>query len=247
MKRVAILIEASRARGQKEILGAAVDVRRLREWLGSNCGGAWNEDEIRELPNPSLAQVQQAIGDAASSDFSFVSFSGHGGITEDRFGNRLQKLIIGSGEEIDLAALRPGSKRNILLCDACRIIEKLSAIYESVKAAALEQRSSSFERFRYRKAYEDAVESANPGTYTAFGCSPNEFSREDPLNGGYFTASLVQEGMKWCESQRRPAILTIDDVLLLAKARVKQLTDAQTPTGGPENRSGNSFPFAVHA
>jgi hypothetical protein len=247
MSRSAILIEAGNARNQGKLLGAIEDVRRLREWLESNIGGAWNSDEIKVLSNPSPADVRNAVKEASNSSFSFVTFSGHGEITQDQYGTRRQKIIVGTGESMDLTELKPSSPKNVIICDSCRIVREIVQMSRTVKAALLlENRATRFQRYQYRERFDSAVANANPGTWSMYGCSPNQFSNEDPLNGGLFTISLITEGAKWTEGQDGSATLYVEEAFELAKSAVTALKSEQVPTGGADNRSGTRLPFVVY-
>jgi len=248
MKRKALLIEAGKAKGQNPLTGPERDVIRLKKWLESNIGGAWNEDEIIELHNPSPLQVRSAISNCGSSDFSFVSFSGHGCIEEDQYGRQAQKIVVGSGEDMIWDELKPSSLKNILICDACRVVEKIVVnMSESVKAAQKYERRAAeqYTRAQYRDAFDRAISNANPGTFFMYGCSPNQYSYEDPLNGGYFTISLIEAAANWWENQNNSSVLYVDSAFDRAKRLVASRKPTQVPFGGPENRSGNAFPFGI--
>jgi len=118
MTRYALLIEAARAKGQKEIIGCERDVERLKAWLTSVAGGAWNEAEVKVLHNPTKSEIAASKRMLDLADFAFLSFSGHGRIVEDFTGKRAQMITIGTGEEIDFNDLKPRAGRAILSCDA---------------------------------------------------------------------------------------------------------------------------------
>jgi hypothetical protein len=250
VKRRALIIEASKAKNQAVINGAAEDARRLRVWLNHNNGGGWNDDEIETLSNPSMAQVTAALT-RARADYTWVSFSGHGYIEEDsRTGRRTQKVIIGTGEEIPFTSLRPVSDKCTLVCDACRIVEETAYFSERVAKAMIYKRShDKYSRSTYRNWFDVAIDRANSGAFFMYGCSAGQFSYEDPLVGGYFTAALIEGAANWSDSVEASGWLSMQAAIDEAAAKVTLRTankkPPQNPTGGPENRSGNSFPFAV--
>ena len=252
MNRRALLIEAGKAKHQKAIAGPPQDVRRLRLWLTSNNGGAWEDSEIETLSNPTFAEVSAAVTRAGKGEYAFVSFSGHGWIEEDpRTGGRKQKVIVGSGESIDLASLRPGVKKCTLLCDACREVEQVMKFSEAVaKAMKYARDREQYTRASYRKWYDDAITAAADGAFFLYGCLPNECSYEDPMEGGYFTEAMIVSAARWCDNVTAHGCLLMPRALEMATPvvahKAARFTPQQHPTGGPENRSrGNDFPFAV--
>jgi len=92
MIRRAVLVEAGDVPGQTKITGPEHDVRRMRVWLTSNVGGAWEDHEIETLSNPSPTQVRTAVERAAGADYTVSAFSGHGWIEENGMtGERTKK------------------------------------------------------------------------------------------------------------------------------------------------------------
>ncbi len=247
MKRRAVLIEAGEAKGQKKITGPGHDVRRMRTWLTSNVGGAWEDYEIETLHNPSLAEVRAAVRSAGDAEYSVSAFSGHGWIEEDGITGRLtQKIILGTGESVDFGVIRPTSTKSLLICDACREVERITRLSESVNAALRYQRKSAdYSRPLYRRAFDEQVRSANPGAFFMYACSVDEYAYEDPLNGVYFTIGLIEQAAEWWRDCDDSDILLVQDAFEQAREIVQVRKPEQSPQGGPENRSGNDFPFAV--
>jgi len=247
--RYAVLINAGLAKGQKVIEGPTHDVRTLRSFLTSVIGGAWESGdgiEIKTLNNPDLATVQKWLDKCNKADFSLVAFSGHGGI-EDNGVTRKHKVILGSGESVVFSKLKPTSDRCIMLCDSCRKVETLHRFTESIKmSAARFAKSLKDDARQYRRAYDRAIAAAPVGTFTMYGCAIGEYSFEDMNVGGYFTTNMIAVANEWAEGNT--GVLTVDEALELAKPRVtnERPQKDQHPKGGPENRSGNPFPWAVN-
>ena len=78
MKRQAILIESSQIVGQPDLPGAKVDVDNWSAFLQSDEGGAWRGDEIAIFRKPSWTALQARLALEATTDYVFVTFSGHG-------------------------------------------------------------------------------------------------------------------------------------------------------------------------
>lgn len=246
MSRYAVLVEASKAKGQKELPGPVHDVRVLRRWLIAEAGGAWDDGEVEVLSNPSPSQVLDAVGRAGRADFAFVSFSGHGCMQEDWLGRLSQKVVVGTGEEMDFSQFRPASARCVLSCDACREVEKWTRLSESVVANMRYEKSlDPFTRRDYRAKFDQAVREAPAGAFTMYGCSIGEYAHEDALAGGYFSVGLVDGASAWWARAAATGVLTIDSAFDLARAAVRRARNDQNPMGGPESRSGNPFPFGI--
>ena len=252
MIRKALLIESGKAKGQKEIAGPAVDVGRLRTWFGSENGGAWEQREIATLSNPSPAQVQASVTGLAGADYAFVSFSGHGYIEQDaRTGRQTQKIIVGTGEEMNFASLRPSVKKVLMMCDACRVVEVVRRFAESsLIENRLKLARKKYDRAAFREWFEAAVTNAAEGAFTMYGCGVNQVCYDDPLEGGFFTSSLIDSAAGWTDRVAKNGCLPAQDALTLAAGAVSVRTAGksppQQPTGGPENRTlGNPFPFGV--
>jgi len=254
VSRRALLIESSKAKGQKEIAGCRRDVERLQSWLGNVVGGAWNASEITILHDPTRKEIDDAKKLAFGVDFAFLAFSGHGRIIEDWTGNRKQKIIIGTGEEIDFNDLLPSAKKAIHLCDACREIHRPAALELSVNKAmqkyARFSESTGYSRADYRAVYDQWVDSAR-GTYTMYSCTAGQCAGDDPLNGGVFTGTLLDLSGRWYEAATKSAVLSVDAALNLTKpvvgaaSRRADADSPQDPSGTPSARDGTPFPFAI--
>lgn len=247
MRRYALLIEVSEAKGQAKITGCVRDVERMETWLGGVAGGAWNPNEIKILHNPTPTEITHAKRMADIADFAFIAFSGHGRIVEDRSGKRSQMVTAGNGEEIDFQTLKPVAEKSIMLCDACREVHRRAEQPFSTKSFELFEKRAAprFTRHDFRYAFDQAVENSQTGQYTMYSCSPGQCAGEDPLNGGVFTDALLNRSSEWFERTYSSGILTIPNAFEATKRSVSAEFPDQIPMGGPSNRSGNSFPFSI--
>ena len=245
MKLHAMLIHAAHASGHTVIEGCVRDYERVLQWLQDPFGGAWDSAEISKLPGAGRDEVVAAKKKADQADFTFFMFSGHGAIVEDRFGKRRQFLILGDGSEVDLETIRPVTPRGILICDACRRIECEEPEALSKAARFAEAARPALSRAAYRIAYEKSIERTNPGIFEMFSCQPGQFSYVSTINGSYFTDALLRCAIEWEEQQTGINMLAVDDTFARAKAIVQRKQSVQIPQGGPTNKSGNSFPFAI--
>lgn len=126
MQRKAILIDSSNAVVGKPLLGAAQDMKNWQNFLQSDIGGMWNDDEIADIPScPTWKNVLEEINTfyvpEGESYFLFIAFSGHGA-----FDKNLNKDVISLNhnqvipvEEI-CKAVSNVTKNAVIIIDACR-------------------------------------------------------------------------------------------------------------------------------
>lgn len=188
MGRKAVLIEASAVPGQDPLPGAARDVDTLKSWLMSNPGGAWEEDEIEILRNPTVNLVRAHMVFARSTDYAFISFSGHGcHPNEGDFDDTEVALYDGC---LRVYELNCGAARCGVVIDACRYVgpESFVESYQRAVGGVKLARDRTWEA--HRQMFDSAVAAADKGVVYLFSCDITEFAGESPLTGGYFTRYL---------------------------------------------------------
>lgn len=247
MSRKAILIEASGIPGAKGYLpGAAADARIFEEYLRSAAGGAWESHEITPLHNPTLATVQRELAAAKSSDYCFVTASGHGrhvqgrGIDETRFS-------LTDGNEISAASLNTGSTRCAVVIDCCRHVTVLvEEILEAAMAQNMRKAAQYYDRALYRKVFDEALGLTEFGCSYLYSCNLNEAAQESE-KGGYYSQALIEAAGRWFTSSSTigKQVYDLYDVNNLASAIVTRREPQQHPQTqlGRRNRY---FPFTVH-
>jgi hypothetical protein len=241
--RTAVLIEASKVPQQDELLGAVVDVTILRQFLESATGGAWESDEIIDLHTPNLDKLQAALRRAACSDYSFVSFSGHG---EHLKGMGLDEsvVLLGDRTEIPVSRLNPGSSRCTIVADSCRGIRVLE---ERVARGMVKlARGDSSTRSRHRALFDEQLDGAEAGAILLYSCNLDESAQETELGGGVFTSSLVHAGEDFGQSSPIRSVQTIRDAFQTASVMTTRRYSQQHPQIQPGRRL-RYFPFAVRA
>lgn len=192
MKRKALLIGMPGIKKPGSIYNAVMhDLKYFKEYLMSNAGGEWDENEIMtELINPSSFGV---IGNIASinADYSLVYFSGHGG--EYRSRNQIIELTDG---EFGIVHLKTKSLKQLIIIDSCRSIldEETKGI---VKKGMLEEyeekytfvKNSKFIFNRYLENCENGIILLNAASFESpAGCNQTE---------SFFTSSLIMSGFEW--------------------------------------------------
>lgn len=184
MKRKAVLI--GNANG---LTGVTKDLERIKSFLLSNMGGAWNNNEIVVLPYSTKEKVDNAVNSIKDGgiDFSIVYFSGHGGYKRETV---LQLSDYSTISENNLIGL---SSRQITIFDCCRSISherkdvELSATFESF---------SDNQRDWYREIYDKRIIQAIPQQVRLYSCAVGEISN-DTSNGGVYTNALMQAAKQY--------------------------------------------------
>ena len=243
MNRHALLIDASEAKDHERIDGCKRDVERLEDWLRSEAGGAWESSEITVLHNPKKFDLLLPKIKIDNAYFAFSSFSGHGRIVQEPSGRQTQKIVIGTGEEVDLSEITPKAKKGIVCCDACREVHIMKEKHFRFAEGMIKMSTAAPNRASYRQMFETAVTAAGEGIYTMYSCSPNECAGDDALNGGVFTDALLSSASDWFSGSKR-GILTINAAFETA-ARIVGTGGKQTPMATASIRSGNAPPFGI--
>jgi len=154
--------------------------------------------------------------------------------------------MLGTGESAEFGIMRAKSIKLLMFCDACRKVERITQLSESMRIVAnYEKKSADYPRPRYRLAFDEQVRIANPGVFCMYACNVNEYAYEDPLNGAYFTIGLIEQAAQWWNDCTDNRVLLVQRAFDKAQQIVKMRKPMQNPVAGPENKSGNDFPFAV--
>jgi hypothetical protein len=243
MSRIALLIEASKSKKHGDLPGAVEDVASYASFLASDFGGAWKDDEIRVLNNPSKDLVNAWLKVAKNADYAFITFSGHGyhavgkGINETR-------LLINDDQEMAVSELNPGNPRVLIIPDACR---KVTPVTMEKSARSIQASLTEAARFlkpnrqRCRELFDKGITNAELGSIYMYSCDLNEAAGDT----NSFSRMLVGVGEAWAE--RRDAGTLASNY---AFAGAAEATTKKNPQQHPKMDAGrriNHFPFAVLA
>lgn len=178
MKRCAILIQAPLS-GANYLKGVAVDIACWRKHLKTLSGGAWLDEEIVLLKNPTKSSLLNALTLAKFADYSIVIFSGHGFVKKGPLGFPETWVYINdSANEEDATfsvnKLNPGTPRCIISVDCCRKYIETSLLTES-------QRSFSNVELRqyYRNLFDKQVLNCEKGCCRIYGAKIGESANDD--------------------------------------------------------------------
>jgi hypothetical protein len=177
--RKAVLI-VSPGKGNNFLPGAKKDPINVKEFLKSESGGAWYDEEIVILNDPSYFEVQQTV-DGAIADYVFVYYSGHGYTDAEK--NRMLCL---RDYNISDTTLLNASPRQLVVIDACRNFagEGLGEIIFP------EPEFYYFEGSPARDIFTTYIENSPVGKLIVHGTRSGHYSYDSPT-GGMFTSALL--------------------------------------------------------
>lgn len=179
MKRYALLI------ANADAAGAQNDINNWKKFLRSGVGGAWHENEIQVLTNPSKAYLGRTLylTKEANYDFVIVIYAGHGGW------ERTTILEINpKGETINETDLKDLAPREILSLDCCRAT---STVTDVLNEAQLKMFSETI-RSSIRARYDVRTMQAVAQQVTLYACSVGECAY-CTNEGGYYTKNLLRQ------------------------------------------------------
>jgi hypothetical protein len=230
INRHALIIECSAIDGLDKLPGAVKDAGTWEEFLLSNRGGAWKDNEITILSNPTQQTVRSVIM-RMNNGYGFVTFSGHGYVSAQT----KETMVCLQGGNISETALTPSSSRATVILDSCRGV-KTVAFAEAISA----MRKQANDAIQYRHLFDTALENAETGVCKLYGCGFGQAAGEEPEIGGDFTQALIQTGKSW----NGKGVFSLRNAYDTAEQVVRRKTPQQTPEG-KFGRRIRHFPFAV--
>ncbi len=213
--------------------GVKADLQNIKRFLLSEAGGAWNDEEISVLKDPTLNEVLPHL-ESAREDYVFVYFSGHGFTNTD--GARMLSL---RGHSIpDTFLLRTSCLKQLVVVDACRtfIAHELSGIPE------YELGVDHFEGSYARRIFNECISQSPAGKIIVHSTQSGYKSYENIL-GGHFTQALLKISYE-IQANDQYATCAIDRIINHAPLVLRQYQNNQLPT--ITYRSGMlTIPFAI--
>ncbi len=179
MRRKALLI------ANLDAVGSQNDINNWKKFLLSGRGGAWRENEIMVLTNPSKNSLNTVLCCIKNSgyDFIIVVYAGHGGW------KRSTILEINPDcETIGERDLKGLSSREILILDCCRATSTETYILDELQLKLFSDSIRSDIRIRYDARILQAIEQQ----VTLYACGIGECAYCSN-NGGYYTKNLLTQ------------------------------------------------------
>lgn len=240
IKRKAILIGAPNV--TPRLPGVIIDVNHIKNFLMSNTGGAWQEDEITILMDPTKQEVTGQLILAQSADYVFISCSGHG---EHQVGKGLADtaIYLNEDETMPIGQINPKNKRHLVVVDVCRNVVEIS----EHKSEALLKSSFCLESAKnidFRDIFNSAVMACSEGRIVAYSCDVNQSAGDDG-KGGVFTQELLKTPSAFNNTNYPLCnVINIYDSFNVAK----EITYARNAPQSPvidAGRRRDFFPFAL--
>jgi len=223
-------------------VGPVADSNNLQDYVLSDKGGAWIEDEIYEpligvTRQSALSTIDQVT--RRNHDYCMVLFSGHGYYDPNKKATAFQ-LKLDTDEVIYDYEIQNISKKLLVLVDCCRVPDLMENLIN--KAQALHSFSESNQRDEIRQLYDNKIASASNQFLYLYSCAIGEESTGKMDFGGTFLSSLLQVGKEF----RSDTILTINQAFLNSLSLVKDKNKNQNPTGFGSKGAIRHLPFAIN-
>jgi len=215
-------------------LSTSYDAANWNDFLTSDKGGAWEDNEIITLKNPVKADITSKLHSIQSSftEYLLIIFAGHGGI--NKITNE-QVFSINKHEDILLKDLCDIVNKELIIADTCS-----SFFIESESRAYLQKSFASLNSSRslYRVKYNERISTVAAGTTYLISSGINQTAQDDS-DGGKFTKIFLS-----CARESSEKIYDIktayDDV-------VKIMPSTQQPRLSNGRRmNASSYPIAVN-
>lgn len=201
------------------LFGVQTDIKKYKNFLLSDCGGAWFENEICTLLNPSKTKLFDSILEIKNSKpfLCHVLFSGHGGYARETI------LEINENEEcIFESNLKNIATRQINIFDCCRALahEPLN------ESTVLNSSTKTFSVNKMREIYEDRIMQSIPQEINLYACSIGE-KAYDSNDGAIYLKHLLNSAinLSWVKYK------TVESVHFSAKNNTSKEKPSQNPEG----------------
>jgi len=194
--RKAILIGSSEV--SPELPGVESDMKRYYDFLISNNGGAWEEDEILVSLNEKKQYIFQKLNSLTDIDFAFILIAGHGefqiynnDFNDSRTGTY---YYITETDIILLNRLFPQVLRSLIIVDVCReniYINEQKSQKDSRIFNLSGKNINRLHREDYRALYDEQIRKCPQARTILYSCKPDQ-TAGDNGDGGFFSKALLK-------------------------------------------------------
>lgn len=212
MKRRAILI-LNDGGPSNYLPGVKVDKVNYLNFLKSDEGGAWEDNEIRVYENDCSRELLLNYIDfyrkAEQTEYWLIIFSGHG------YTNSQNEAILelSPGKECSVNEIKKATNcsRRLLIADSCRLV--IHAITDSLKRELklFSDVSAGYNyRTRCRELYMNQLEKVYKDSFNAaYAAEYNQCANDDDVTGGYYSFELLKTAKTMIEG--RKSSYNVDD------------------------------------
>ena len=232
-------------RGGNYLAGVYSDIRNWSNFLQSNIGGAWEDNEIKEMIDPTDDEVCNEIL-SLNCDYTFITYSGHGFFSSSEIET---KICLRNSNDIDtdvnIIKLKPlNSRRTTIILDSCRGIED-DLVIESAVPMLEHYAHLKPKRIIYRQLFDYYIQKSERGINVLYSCSIGESANEKmDGSGGYFTSALIDAALEMDRIYNTDQVLYINKAFYCASDKMRLLSEPQHPKASFGRRL-HYFPFAV--
>lgn len=214
--RKALLI-GSPGEGENYLHGVSADVQNFSEYLYSERGGLWNENEIEILWQPGIKEIEATL-EKNTADYLVTYYSGHGFTSTE--GNRMVNLQDSFVNDLYLVNDSP---RQLCIFDCCR--DKEPPVISGIP----DQRQPFEGLFTAREILDQYILASDPGIKIIHGTG-NGFPAydESSRHGGI----LILNFLKAAENiykQNNYSPITIEEIIELTAQYLKTANSYQIP------------------
>ncbi len=223
--------------------GVVTDINDIRNFLLSDCGGAWRPNEIITIIDQNSTEIYRQLEMTSNIDYILITCSGHG---EHVRGKGIDETLmyLSEKEKISISSINPKNKRHLVIADICRnlVLIHKDEMREMKKAAVCE--SAKKAHIDYRKIFDDCVMSNPEGRIVAYSCSIDQSAGDDGT-GGVFTQELLKAPSNFSHSNSCGyGIVKIDKAFERAKDMTYKRNAPQLPVFNAGRRM-HFYPFAI--
>ncbi|MBL7976577.1 MAG: caspase family protein [Candidatus Kapabacteria bacterium] len=239
MKRAALIVYCDNTQSG-QLPGPCKDYINFRNYLLSNLGGNWYENEVNSLRNPTFQELKDCVVNCMSNkDYTFIVFSGHGYIQQVR-GLDIQYLEL-KDANVSINDLISNAKRQTIVIDACR--GRIDNNYEVTQKGLDDVIELAESNYNTRFKFDTNIMKADEGVTVLYSADINQTSLDTKIGGAYIF-SLIDSVKSFNKQKILNSITTVQEAHYLAKAYIKIFPTVQNPVMSNEKRLIH-FPFAV--
>lgn len=239
MRRRALLIGSPGIPGTKGYLEDMTknDLNKIKNYLLSNIGGKWYENEIYLLNTNNINEVKKYINLVKNedNDFVFCAFSGHGWYD----GNKYSRVFEIGEKDLYESEFKQLSIKQLSIFDSCAEVFKPKISTQSSKfenSIAMD----SMDTKNYREIYNAEIIQCLPQDISLYSSRVNELSQTDEDLGGHFIHYLLNAGYS-----NQSVNLDAIDTFRIAKNKMENDRRSQIPTSSFPKSAKYFLPFSL--
>jgi hypothetical protein len=215
-----VLIIGSPLAGQNFLHGVKDDVQNVYRYVTSSTGGAHTDQEIRYLPNPSVANVQKLLNSVGEAELFTVYFSGHGGRSANR-----DYVWLNEKEAFPVTSFLTKAKRHIILTDSCRTPIDLREMGDVISGIGFHFPTDNADQAR--RLHLGYLKNAAQGDVFIFSTAENQPAMDSEM-GGQYTNSFMTALHNWSYTQYEK-VASVHQIFQRSRTLMREYKSQQVP------------------